>query len=90
MSKIKSKDKHYIDESMLTLFTSKDLKGCSGIKIKNVANICFLYRFDADEKINYWAECKLVNRNVKELRALTEEELLNILNENKSNYILIK
>ena len=90
MSKVKAKDQQYIDESMLTLFTSSDLKGCSGIKIKNTANICFLYRFDIDEKVNYWAECKLIGRNIKELRTLTEEELLKTLNDNKSNYILIK
>lgn len=90
MSKIKPKDKPYINESMLTLFTSNDLKGCSGIKIKNTSNTCFLYRYDIDEKINYWAECKLVNKNIKELRILSEQELLDILNSNKSNYVLVK
>ena len=90
MSKIKPKDKPYIDESMLSQFTLQDLKGCSGIKIKNTANTCFLYRYDVDEKTNYWAECKLINRSIKELKILSEEELLKILNDNKSNYILVK
>lgn len=90
MSRIKHKDQPFINESMLTLFTKKDLKGCSGIKIKNTANTCFLYRYDIDEKINYWAECKLINKNIKELRVLSEQELLDILNDNKSNYILVK
>ena len=90
MSKIKNKDRIYIEESMLTEFTLKDINSCSGIKIKNSANTCYLKRFNRDDKDYYWAECKLILKAIKEIKILSEQELLNILNENKSNFALIK
>lgn len=90
MSKIKNKDRIYIEESMLTEFTLKDIDSCSGIKIKNSANTCYLKRFNQNGKDYYWAECKLISNVIKELEILSEPELLNILNQNKSNYALIK
>lgn len=90
MEKIKAKDASYIEESYWSEFTIKDLEGHQGIKIKNSANTCFLNRYNPDDRDNYWAECKMVHGNVKELRVLTPEELLKILNEDKQNYILVK
>ena len=90
MSKIKNKDRIYIEESMLTEFTHADINECSGIKIKNSTNTCFLKRYNKDDNDYYWAECKLISKVIKELRVLSEQEILKIINDNKSNYILIK
>lgn len=90
MEKIKKKDEAYIEESYWSSFTQNDLDSHQGIKIKNSANTCFLKRYNLDDKINYWAECKMISGNIKELRVLSDEELLNVLNEDKQNYILVK
>jgi len=90
MEKIKKKDEAYIEESYWSNFTKEDLEGHAGIKIKNSANTCFLNRYNADDRENYWAECKMISGTIKELRVLTVEELLDILNQDKQNYRLVK
>ena len=46
MSKIKNKDKPFVDESFSYQFTKQDLQHYSGIKIKNSQTECYLKRLD--------------------------------------------
>lgn len=88
MSKIKNRDIKYVEESILSQFTKQDLQKYSGIKIRNSSSECYLKRINDDEE-EYWVRCrKLQDNRIIELEIVTEEQLLEILNSDKRNYIL--
>lgn len=88
MSKIKNKDKPFVDESFSYQFTKQDLQHYSGIKIKNSQTECYLKRLNDDNEF-YWVKCLKVSNKIKEIEIVTEETLLNRLNSDKNNYILV-
>lgn len=89
MSKIKNKDKPFVDESFSYQFTKQDLQHYSGIKIKNSQTECYLKRFDENNN-TYWAKCmRLHNNRIIEIEIVSEDTLLNRLNADKSNYSLV-
>lgn len=88
MSKIKNKDKQYVDNSFSYQFTNQDLQHYSGIKIKNSQTECYLKRLNDDNEF-YWVKCQKISNKIKEIEIVSEEILLNRLNSDKDNYILV-